>query len=325
MTVLLNRRWMLLALCLCLSGGADAQSAWPAKPIRLILSNSPGSAPDLVARVTTDQLGKALGQSWIVENRAGGEGVIGADAAAKSAPDGYTFYVASIVSVAIAPSLVKNIPYDSIRDFVPVAMIVDSGPSAIAVHPDLPAKTFPELIALAKTQPGKLSYSITVAFLNISQEWLNKLAGISMQQINYKDTSQAVQDALSGRVPVLVNSAGTALPHIRSGKLRFLAVTSLKRMPAFPDVPAVAEFYPGYESEGWLSLAAPAGTPADIVNRVNREMDRIVRDAQFSQAVQKFVWANNGGASTPQALAALYRTERDKWGKIIRELGIQPQ
>ncbi|MFM9969758.1 MAG: Bug family tripartite tricarboxylate transporter substrate binding protein [Burkholderiales bacterium] len=303
---------------------AQSQSSWPAKPIRLLISNSAGSAPDLVARVTTDQLGKALGQSWIIENRPGGEGVIGAEAAAKSAPDGYTFYVASIVAVAVSPHLVKNIPYDALRDFTPVAMIVDSGPSAIAVHPEMPVKTFPELVTLAKNQPGKLSYSITVAFLNISQEWLNKVAGISMTQINYKDTGQAVQDALSGRVPVMVNSIGTALPHIRAGKMRFLAVTSLKRLPMFPEVPAVAEFYPGYESEGWLSLAAPVATPVEVVNRVNREMERIVRDAQFTQAVQKFVWANNSGASTPQALTAFYRAERDKWGKIIRELGIQP-
>ena len=303
---------------------ALAQTAWPLKPMRLFISNSPGSAPDLVARVTTDQLARALGQSWIIENRPGGESVIGAEAAARSAPDGYNFYVASIVAVAIAPNLVKNIPYDPLKDFTPVAMIVDSGPSAIAVHPEVPVKTFPELVSLAKNQPGKLSYSITVAFLNISQEWLNKIAGINMTQINYKDTGQAVQDAVSGRVPVMVNSVGTALPHIRAGKMRFLAVTSLKRLPAFPDVPAVAEFYPGYESEGWLSLAAPAGTPTDVVNRVNREMERIVRDAQFTQAVQKFVWANNIGASTPQALTVFYRAERDKWGKIIRELGIQP-
>lgn len=318
-------RHLLPAICLLLSGVTQAQAPWPSKPIRLILSNSAGSAPDLVARVTSDQLARALGQSWIIENRAGGEGVIGADAAAKSPPDGYTFYVASIVAVAVSPHLVKNIPYDSLRDFAPVAMIVDSGPSAIAVHPDLPAKTFPELVALAKSQPGKLSYSVTVAFLNISQEWLNRLAGISMTQINYKDTPLAVQDALSGRVPVMVNSVGTALPHIRAGKMRFLAVTSLKRLPAFPDVPTVAETYAGYESEGWASLAAPAGTQAEVVTRVNREMDRIVRDPQFNQAVQKFVWANNNGASTPQALSAFYRAERDKWGKIIRELGIQPQ
>lgn len=317
-------RLALFILISSFSAYAHSQTGWPVKPIRLFLSNSPGSAPDLVARVTTEQLTRALGQSWIIENRPGGEGVIGAEAAARSAPDGYNFYAASIVAVAIAPNLVKNIPYDPLKDFTPVAMIVDSGPSGIAVHPDLPVNTFPELVTLAKSQPGKLSYSITVAFLNISQEWLNRVAGIQMTQINYKDTGQAVQDAVSGRVPVMVNSVGTVMPHIRAGKMRFLAVTSLKRLPAFPDVPAVAEFYPGYESEGWLSLAAPAGTPAEVVNRVNREMERIVRDTQFTQAVQKFFWANNIGASTPQVLSAFYRAERDKWGKIIRELGIQP-
>ncbi len=318
-------RLLVAILVFTLAGLSQAQTPWPAKPIRLILSNSAGSAPDLVARVATEQLARALGQSWIIENRPGGEGVIGADAAAKSAPDGYTFYVATIVAVAVSPHLVKNIPYDSLRDFAPVAMIVDSGPSAIAVHPDLPVKTFPDLVALAKSQPGKLSYGVTVAFLNISQEWLNKVAGITMTQVNYKDTSRAIQDAVSGRVPVMVNSVGTALPQIRAGKMRLLAVTSLKRLPSLPDVPAVAEYYPGYESEGWLSLAAPTGTPADIVTRVNREMERIVKDPQFTQAVQKFVWANNSGASTPQALSVFYRTERDKWGKIIRELGMQPQ
>jgi len=325
MTMIAFLRLFLLLVSAPLALPLQAQTVWPAKPIRLILSNSPGSAPDVVGRITADQLGRALGQSWIIENRPGGEGVIGADAAAKSAPDGYTFYVASIVAVAVSPHLVRNIPYDSLRDFSPVAMIVDSGPSGIAVHPDVPAKTFPELVALAKNQPRKLSYSTTVAFLSISQEWLNKVAGINMTQINYKETSQAIQDVTSGRVQVMVNSVGTALPLIRAGKLRFLAVTSLKRLPQFPDIPAVAETYPGYESEGWLSLAAPAGTPADIVARVNREMDRIVKDAQFTQLVQKFIWANNIGASTPAALSVFYRAEREKWGKIVRDLGIQPK
>jgi tripartite-type tricarboxylate transporter receptor subunit TctC len=317
-------RLVLAAIALVVGTAGNAQSPWPVKPVRLLISNSAGSAPDLVARVTAEQLARTLGQPWVIENRPGGEGVIGAEAAAKSAPDGYTFYVATIVAVAVAPHLVKNIPYDPIRDFAPVAMIVDSGPSAIAVHPDLPANSFPELVALAKKQPGKLSYTATVAFLNISQEWLNKTAGINLTQINYKDTGQAVQDNVSGRVPIMVNSIGTALPLVRAGKLRLLAVTSAKRLPAFPDVPAVAEFYPGYESEGWLSLVVPSGTPADIITRVNREMERIVKDSQFTQAVQKFVWANNNGARTPQELSTLYRNEREKWGKIIRELGIQP-
>ncbi len=317
-------RYILLIACLGITAQAGAQSGWPNKPVRLILSNSPGSAPDLVARITAEQLTRSLGQTWVIENRPGGEGVIGADAAAKSAPDGYTFYVASIVAVAVSPHLIKNIPYDSLKDFAPVAMIVDSGPTGIAVHVDLPVKTFPELIELAKKQPGKLSYSSTVAFLGISTEWLNRLAGIDMVQISYKETARAIQDVVSGRVPVMINSMGTSLPQVRAGKLRLIAVTSAKRLPAFPDLPTVAETIPGYEAEGWLSLAAPAGTPGDIVSRVNREMDRIVKDAQFTQAVQKFVWANNIGASTPPALSAFYRAEREKWGKIIRELGIQP-
>ena len=320
----MNARWLAAAALMVVTGAVQAQ-AWPARPVRLFLSNSAGSAPDLVARVTADQLQKALGQTWIIENRPGGEGVIGAEAVARAAPDGYSFYQASIVAIAVQPHVVKNLPYDTLKDFAPVAMIVDSGPSAIAVHPSLPVKTFPELVALAKTQPGKISYSVTVAFLSVSAQWLNKLAGVDMTEVNYKETGRAVQDGLSGQVPVMFNSLGTPMQHIKAGKMRLLAVTSLKRLPSMPDVPTIAEYYPGYESEGWASMAAPAGTPAEIVNRVNREMDRIVKDPQFAAAVGKFYWANFGGASTPQALAGFYRSERDKWGKIVKELGIQPQ
>jgi tripartite-type tricarboxylate transporter receptor subunit TctC len=298
---------------------------WPAKPVRFFLSNSAGSAPDLVARATAEQLQKATGQSWIVENRPGGEGVIGAAAVARAAPDGYSFYQASIVAIAVQPHMLKDLPYDTLRDFAPVAMIVDSGPSGIAVHPSVAAKTFPEFIALAKSQPGKLSYSVTVAFLSASARWMNQLAGINMTEVYYKETGNATNDALSGQVPVMFNSLGTSVPHIKSGKLRLLAVTSLKRLPQFPEVPTVAEFYPGYESEGWASMAAPAGTPAEIVNRLNREIDRIVKDPQFNAGIAKFYWANLNGASTPQVLATFYRSERDKWGKILKDVGIQPQ
>jgi tripartite-type tricarboxylate transporter receptor subunit TctC len=315
----------LLAVSLAAAAGLAQAQAWPVKPVRLFLSNSAGSAPDLVARVTTDQLSKAFGQPWIVENRPGGEGVIGAEAAAKSPPDGYSFYQASIVAIAVQPHVVKNLPYDTLKDFAPVAMMVDSGPSGIAVHPSLPVKTFPDLVALAKSQPGKISYSVTVAFLSVSAQWLNKLAGIDMTEVNYKETGRAVQDGLSGQVPVMFNSLGTPMQHIKAGKMRLLAVTSLQRLPQFPDVPTIAEYYPGYESEGWASLAAPAGTPPDIISRVNREMDRIVKDPQFAAAVGKFYWANFGGARTPQALAGFYRSEREKWGRIVKELGIQPQ
>ncbi len=319
-----SARWLAAIFLIIVAGTVQAQ-AWPAKPVRYVLSNSAGSAPDLVARVTTDQLQQALGQAWIVENRPGGEGVIGAASVARASPDGYSFYQASSVAIAVQPHLVKNLPYDTLRDFTPVAMVVDSGPSGIVVHPSLPVKTFPDLVALAKSQPGRISYSVTVAFLSVSAKWLNKLAGIDMTEVYYKETGQATGDALSGQVPVMFNSLGTPIQHIKAGKLRLLAVTSLKRLPQFPDMPTIAEYYPGYESEGWASMAAPAGTPAEIVNRVNREMDRIVKDPQFAAAVGKFYWANIGGASSPQGLAAFYRSEREKWRKIVNELGIQPQ
>jgi tripartite-type tricarboxylate transporter receptor subunit TctC len=319
-------RRLLLALAgLCvLNGEAHAQASWPSRPVRLIITNSAGSAPDVVARITTDLLSRAMGQSWIVDNRPGGQGTIGASAAAKSAPDGYTFFFANGTTMAVTPHLLKSIPYDPIKDFIPVAMVIDSGPVGIAVHPDVPAKTLPELIALAKEKPGKLSYSVSVAFLEIAGAWLTKASGADMVQIQYKSTPQAMQDGVAGRVPVIFNSMGVVQGLARSGKMRLIAVTSLKRLPNWPDLPTVSETIPGYEAEGWNSLAVPAGTSMDIVNRVNKEMQVIVRSPRFLEPLQKYVWTNLNGASTPAALAEFYRAEREKWGRIVRELGIKP-
>jgi tripartite-type tricarboxylate transporter receptor subunit TctC len=317
-------RLLSAAFMLFVTPALHAQQAWPAKPVKLIISNSPGSTPDVVARLVAEGL-KGLGQTWFIENRPGGDGVIGAEAAARSAPDGYTYYFGSTVAIAVTPHLFKNPPYDPLRDFTPVAMVIDSGPSAISVSPDLPVRNVPELIALAKSQPGKLSYSVTVAVLAVHAEWFSQVAGIKMTQVTYKDIGPATQDVLAGRVPVMVNALSPMVPHIRAGKLRLIAVTSLKRLAAWPDTPTVAETLPGFEAEAWVSLVAPAGTPADIVQRVNREMDRVVRTPQFREPVQKFSWDNLNGASTPQAMSAFYRAEKDKWGKIMRDIGMQPQ
>ena len=319
------RRLMPFIVAMLVSLGSAQAQQWPAKPVKLILSNSAGSAPDVVARLFTEPLSRAFGQPWVIDNRPGGEGVVGADAAAKSAPDGYTFYLGTIVAIAVTPHLVKAAPYDPLRDFTPVAMVIDSGPSAISVNAQLPIRSIPELVAYAKAQPGKLSYSATVAILGVHGEWFKRVAGIQMTQVTYKDAAQATQDALAGRVPVMVNALAPMVPHIRTGKLRLIAVTSAQRLAAWPDVPTVAEYYPGYEAEGWLSLVAPTGTPADIVQRVNREMDRIVKTPQFLEPVRKFSWSNLNGASTPQELARFYRAEYEKWGRIMREVGIQPQ
>lgn len=314
-----------LVLALLAGAAAHAQAPWPAKPVRLIISNSPGSAPDVVARLATERLSRATGQQWIVDNRAGGGGIIGAEAAAKSAPDGYTFFLANGTTMAVTPHLMKSLPYDPVRDFSPVAMIIDSGPNGLAVHPDIPARTVPELIALVKANPGKYSYSVTVPFLAIASAWMAKAAGMDMVQIQYKDAPQAMQDAVAGRVPIMYNSMGTVQALVRSGKLRLIGVSSIKRLSQWPDVAAIAETLPGYEAEGWNSLAAPAGTNAEIVGRINREMESIVRSREFLQPLEKFIWTNLNGASTPQALREFYRAEREKWGRIIREMGLQPR
>jgi tripartite-type tricarboxylate transporter receptor subunit TctC len=193
------------------------------------------------------------------------------------------------------------------------------------VHPELPIRNVPELVAYAKANPGKLSFSATVAVITVQGLWFSQVAGIQMTPVNYKDPAQATQDALAGRTPVMVNALAPMVSHIRAGKLRMVAVTSAKRLAAWPDVQTVAESYPGFEAEGWLSLVAPTGVPAEIITRVNREMERIVRSPQFREPVQKFSWDNLNGASTPQALAQFYKAEREKWGKVIRDIGMQPQ
>ena len=321
------RSSLLAALCVALvaSAAAHAQSQRPGKPVRLIIANSAGSVPDAVARVTTDMLAKGLGQPWVVDNRPGGEGIIAAEAASKSAPDGYTFFLASTTAIAIMPHMKKALPYDPVKDFTPVAMVIDSGPSAIAVNSDLPVKNLPELIAYAKSNPGKLSYSVTFAYLNAAGAWLTNATRMDMVQVNYKDTPLAVQDAMAGRVPVMLNALATVEQVVQSGKMRLIAVTSARRVPTWPDVATIGETVPGYAADAWLAFATRAGTPPEMVNRVNKEMNDIVRDKEYLQRLQKLSWTNIGGANTPQGMSEFFRVEFDKWGKILRDAGVKPE
>ena len=323
----MSRRYrnLLLASLFVVVANAHGQSAWPNKSVRLLVPNSAGSAPDAIARLTTEMLSRAVGQQWVVDNRPGGDGIIATEAAAKSSPDGYTFLFASVTPVAITPHLKKALPYDPVKDFTPVAMIIDSGPNGLAVQSDLPVKTLADLIALSKSSPGKISYSVTVSFLGAVGVWLTSSTGMDMAQVNYKDTGQAIQDAMAGRVPVMLNAMATVEQVVRSGKMRMIAVTSAKRVPQWPDVPTVGETVPGYEANAWLSLAARAGTAPDIVNRVNKEMSSIVRNPQYLKSLEKLSWTNLNGANTPEGLVGFYRVEFDKWGKILRDAGVKPE
>ncbi|MSQ51260.1 MAG: tripartite tricarboxylate transporter substrate binding protein [Betaproteobacteria bacterium] len=309
--------WLLAAATL------HAQT-WPVKPVRIIISNSAGGSPDIIARMVADRLGKAFGQSFVVENRPGGESVIGADLAAKSAPDGYTFYLATGDTHASNLFRLKSIPFDPDRDFIPVANVIDSAPFVVAVHPDLPVRTYPELVSHAKANPGKLSVGITIGISDILARWMNHSAGTDIVRIPYKINPQATQDAVSGQIQVLLISLPSIDSFVRAGKLRVIAVSSSRRFPSLPDTPTVAETYPGLVIEGWLFLVAPTGTPGDIVQRMNREVDRIVRDPEVVQRIRSFGFSASD-AMTAASINERVREERGRWKRIAQDLKLQPQ
>ena len=316
------------ALVLVVLGIASAVAhaqAWPSKPIRIIMPNAPGGSPDIIGRIMCDMLGRGIGQQCLIDNRPGGEGFIGAEAAAKSPADGYTYFWESQVTASINPHLFKSMPYDSRRDFTPVGMVIDTAPFVMALNADVPAQTLPELIALAKSQPGKISFSTTVNISSMLGAWLNKNAGIQMVEVPYKAGTQAIQDALAGRIQLMMISLPPIVPYVKTGKIKLLAVTSAKRLASWPSMPTIGETFPGFEMEGWTAISAPTGTPAPIVQRLNRELDRVVTDTEFRKRLELYAWGNLNGASTPQAMLQFMRDNREWWGALIREVGIQPK
>jgi tripartite-type tricarboxylate transporter receptor subunit TctC len=304
---------------------ASAQ-AWPAKPVRIIVSTGPGLATDIMARLLSDRLSKNLGQQFVVDNIAGAAGIVGAQAAARSAPDGYTFFFAPASALATNQFLFKSVPYDTFRDFTPVAMVCDTGPFVITVQPELPVKTLPELITYARANPGKLSYAFDISsgYAAIIGQLLNRRTNAGMTEVPYKATAQAIQDTITGRTQVMISSIPATDNFVKSGKLRRIAVSSEKRYPGFPDVPAIAETIPGFNIDGWFALMAPAGTPAPIVQRLNREIDGVLKDAEILQRIHQF-GLGTSGAGTPQSTGDFIRAQRNRWAGIVKELAIEPQ
>jgi tripartite-type tricarboxylate transporter receptor subunit TctC len=303
---------------------SQAQS-WPARPIRVIVSFAAGSAPDIVCRFVTDRLSRALGQSIVVDNRPGSGNIIAAQAAARAAPDGYNFLCATAATLVSNPHTFKSLPYDPVKDFTPVAMIV-KGPFFVLVHPSIPVKTLAELAAYEKANPGKLSYATDGLrnFTGMMAAWLNKISGASILTVPYNVMPQGIQDTLAGRTQLVILAVPAAGPRIRSGELRPLAVSYAKRIPGYENVPTIAETYPGFEYIGWFALMAPAGTPAEVVQRVNREMDRVLKDPDTVQRLRDLGFYTEG-AETPEILGEYIRAELAKWGRIVKEIGIQPE
>ena len=311
-----------LAVVVFFSLTGNAQEKYPAKPIRVIVPFAPGGSTDIFARLIADRLGASFSEPVLVENRAGASGNIGADAVAKSPPDGYTLLMATTGVMAINNALFKSMAYDAAKDFEPVIFIA-SITNVLAVPIDLPAKNVAELVALAKKDPGKLTFASSGAgsSTHLSAELFKSMAGIDVVHIPFKGSGQALIDVVAGRVSMIFDNMPSALPHIKGGKLRALGVTGLKRSAALPDVPTISEAgVAGYDSLSWSGLAVPAGTPRDIVQRLNRETAVILLAPDMRQKLSEQGADAIGGP--PETFAEHVRKEREKWGKLVRDRGI---
>ncbi len=303
--------------------GATLAADYPSRPIRFVVPYPPSGAADIVARILAQKLGDALGATVVVDNRAGAGGNLGTDLVAKAAPDGYTLLMGNVGPLAINVSLSKRLPYDPLKDLAPVSFMVVY-PNVLVVNPSLPAKSVSELIALAKARPGQLSYGSagTGSSTHLAAELFKSMAGIEMAHVPYKGGGQAVIDVMSGQVQLYFSSMLGALPHLKSGKLRALAVTGSKRSRAAPELPTIAELgFPGYEANNWLGLMVPAGTPAPIILRLNREIVRIFAQPDMIERLA----AQGGEAETgsPEKFAEYIRAEIKKWAKVVKESGAQ--
>lgn len=305
--------------------GSSAQE-WPARPIRLIVPTGPGLGADVLARLMSERISRQLGQQMFVENIPGAAGMIGGQAAARSAPDGYTFYFGLAAALSSNLFLFKSVPYDPERDFTPVAMISESGPFVISAHPDLSFKTLGDVIAYAKANPGKLSYGIDASsgYQAVVGQLLAKRAGIDLVQVPYRATAQVIQDTAAGTIPLMISSVTPVEGFAQSGKLRRIAITSAQRFPGLEDLPTVAETLPGFRIDGWLAVVAPAGTPEPIVARLNKEIDAFVREPETQKRLTALGFMTQS-AGTPESIRTFMRAEIESWRALVKELNIQPQ
>ncbi len=314
-----TRAIAIAAALLCAPG---AWCAYPDKPVRMLVPFAPGGGSDIVARLLAQKTGVLWNQSVVVDNRGGGGGVAGTNAVAKSAPDGYTLLLTSI-SIAYAPALYGSLPYDTERELAPCVLLVVQ-PSILGVHPALPVKSVAELIALAKTKPGEIRYSSGGggSAPHLAAEIFRSTAGIQLTHVPYKGGGAIVTAVLSGEVQMLFAGVASLMPHIKVGRLRALAVTSTTRSKAAPDLPSIAEAgLPGAEFDGWYGLLLPAGTPRDIVARINADYNKVLAAADVQERLLASGFEPLGG--TPQKFADYLRSETRKWTKVVREANIR--
>jgi len=298
---------------------------YPVKPVRYVIPFPAGGSPDLIARLITERFSRMWGQQVLVDNRPGAGGTVGAAFAAKSPPDGYTLFQCNIASSAIAESLYARMPYDQQRDFAPLSRIGTTA-SVLVVHPSLPARSVKEFIAYAKAHPGKLSYGTSAAGTSpqLSMELLKLSAKIDVVHIAYKGAPQALSDVIGGQIPVSVQTAPGALAAVQAGRVRALAVTSLKRLPQLPDVPTMDESgLPGFEVTSWYGLCAPAGTPVAILDKVHADLTAVLRVPEIQQRLRDIVV--EAAPMSREEFAQFIRAEIARWARVIKAAGIPQQ
>ncbi|MBA2963264.1 MULTISPECIES: tripartite tricarboxylate transporter substrate binding protein [Ramlibacter] len=300
---------------------ASAQATWPTKPIRIVVTFTPGGAPDTLARILADKW-SSLGQTITVDNKPGAGGNIGADFVAKSPADGATLVVGTVGTHAINAALYPNMPYHPQKDFTPIAFLA-STPNLLVVNNSVPARTVPELIALAKQQPLSFGSSGSGTSIHLSGELFNTLAGVKMQHIPYKGRAAAIPDLLGGRITMIFDNMPSALPLVKSGELRAIAVTSAQRSPAAPQIPTLAESgLPGFEATSWFALFAPANLPREVQLKINAETARVLAMPDVKEKLATLGLEPAPG--TPEQLAGMVQTEMVKWAKVVKESGAKP-
>jgi tripartite-type tricarboxylate transporter receptor subunit TctC len=302
-----------------LAAPAIAQT-FPDRPITMVIPFAAGGSTDLVGRLVAEKMGETLGQQVVVENKGGAGGNLGAAAVAKAAPDGYTILLATVATHALNPAVYTKMPYDPVKDFAPISLLV-TVPNVLVVHPSIPANTTQELIALLKANPGKYSYASSGngTPLHLSGELFKTMAGVDLVHVPYKGAGPALVDVIGGQVPIMFDNLPSSTQHIKNGKLRGLGVTSSQRAAAFPDMPALTEALPGYETYTWNALFAPAGTPPEIVKKLNEEANKAVNDPAVKAKLAEF--SATVVASTPEELGKHVVAELAKWAPIVKASG----
>jgi tripartite-type tricarboxylate transporter receptor subunit TctC len=314
-----------VATALLAASFAAPGQTFPVKPLRLVVPFVPGGSTDLIARILAQKLDEALGQQVLVENRAGAAGNIGVEYVAKSAPDGYTLIFGHVGTFGFGPSLYNKLPYDPVRDFAPIALFA-MVPNMLVVHPSLPAKSVKELVALAKAKPGQLNYgsSGNGSASHLATEYFKLLSKTDITAIPYKGTGPLVTDLIAGQTSLTITGVPPLYPHVQSGRLRALAVGSVKRLALMPQLPTIAEAgVPGYESSTWFGPLAPAKTPREIVARLNAELMKILQRADVrarfaAEGVEPL-------GSTPEDFGAYIKSEIERWGRVIKAAGVRAE